>query len=382
LRVVSIGNVMRATTPGAIENRAGGRHRSGDAGRAGFARPPWRFEHTTTQETAMSSTVAPIIELPGIARDAAPADQFRALLRYAVLAPSSHNSQPWQFEIAGDRLRVFADRTRWLRVADADQRELFLSVGCALENILVAAEHFGLAVRVGYFPEGETADLVAEIHLAPGAGTQDILRAPLFSAIAARHTNHREYDGRPLPDDDVADLQNMAGQEGPRIRLTADAEVRRRVEALVVRADALQFADPAWRRELADWLSQGVFGTGWLTSKMSALAVAYLNLGESTAEKDSGLLRSAAAIGIVACDEPDRTGQVKAGQAFERTFLMATGRGIQLHPMNQVLQVPAVRKEFMALLPKEWGVPQIVFRLGYAAPEGHTPRRPVEEMMR
>jgi nitroreductase len=330
----------------------------------------------------MSAHVIPTLELPGIARDAPPEDQFRALLRYAVLAPSSHNSQPWQFEIGRDRLRVFADRSRWLRVADADQRELFLSVGCALENLLIAADHFGVENGVTYCPEGETSDLVAEIHLGRSAEPADVLRAPLFSAIAARHTNHREYDGRPLPDDVITSLQGQASQEGIEIRLMADAEVRRRVETLVVRADALQFADPAWRHELAHWLSQGVFGSGWLMSKMSALAVGYLNLGESTSKKDTGLLRSAAALGVVTCREPDRTSQVQSGQAFERIFLMATARGIQLQPMNQVLQVPSVREEFAALLPTGWGVPQIVFRLGYAEPESHTPRRPLEEVLR
>jgi nitroreductase len=333
-------------------------------------------------EKTMSAHIIPTLALPGFARDARPADQFRTLLRYAVLAPSSHNSQPWQFDIAGDRLRMFADLRRWLRVADAAQRELFLSLGCALENFLIAADHFGVEVRVSYFPHGETSDLVAEVHLGRSAESSDLLRAPLFSAIAARHTNHREYDSRPLADDDIASLQGLTSEDGIEIWLEVDAEVRRRVERLVVRADALQFADPAWRHELAHWLSLGAFGTGWLMSKMSALAVEYLNLGESTSKKDSGLLRSAAALGVVTCREPDRTSQVQAGQAFERVFLMATARGIQLQPMNQVLQVPSVREEFAALLPTQWGEPQIVFRLGYAEPESHTPRRPLEEVLR
>jgi nitroreductase len=323
-----------------------------------------------------------MIELPAVARDASPADRFRALLRYAVLAPSSHNSQPWRFEIAGDRLLVFVDASRWLRVADADQRELYLSVGCALENLLVAAEHFGLAPQVTYFPAGEGQDLVAEVRPEPGSGAPDISRATLFSSIAARHTNHRDYDGRALSNEDVAALESVAGDADIEVHLTADEAVRQRVESLVVRADALQFADPAWRQELAGWLAQGVFGTGWLMSKMSALAVGYLNLGASTAKKDTGLLRSAAALGVVTCDRPDRGSQLRAGQAFERVFLMATARGIQLQPMNQVLQVPEVREEFTPLLPAEWGVPQIAFRLGYAAPEGHTPRRPLEEVLR
>jgi nitroreductase len=330
----------------------------------------------------MSTHATDRIDLPGLADNTLAADPFRKLLRYAVLAPSSHNSQPWQFGIAGDRLHVFADPARWLRVADADRRELYLSVGCAVENLLVAAEHFGFTPRVSYFPEGEASELVAEIRLSPDVHAPHTRPARLFRAITERHTNHRAYDGRPLDGADVAALEALAGEEGIQVHLAADAEVRRQVEELVVRADALQFADPAWRQELAGWLAQGVFGTGWLMSKMSALAVGYLNLGTSTAKTDSGLLRSAAALGVVTTERTDRTAQVLAGQVFERVFLAATDRGIQLQPMNQVLQVPEVRSRFEELLPREWGVPQITFRLGYAEAEGHTPRRPLEELLR
>jgi hypothetical protein len=298
-----------------------------------------------------------------------------------VLAPSSHNSQPWRFEVLNDRLRLWIDSTRWLQVADADRRELNLSVGCALENLLVAAEHFGLLPRVSYFPDGEGTDLVAEVRLEQGTRPPDPARSALFDAIATRHTNHREYDGRPLTNDDMAAIESLDQPGGIQIHLVRDEAVLRRMEELVTRADELQFADPAWRHELAAWLARGVFGKGWLMSKVSALAVGHMNLGATTARGDARLLRSAGALGVITCEQPDRTSQVQAGQVFERVFLTAAARGVQLHPMNQVLQVPEVRAAFMSMLPPTWGVPQITFRLGYAQPEGHTPRRQLEEVL-
>jgi nitroreductase len=72
------------------------------------------------------------------------------LVRYATLAASSHNTQPWRFEVGDGVIRVFADARRQLRVADPDRRELFLSAGCAVENLAVAAEHHGYATAVTY----------------------------------------------------------------------------------------------------------------------------------------------------------------------------------------------------------------------------------------
>jgi nitroreductase len=75
-------------------------------------------------------------------------ERLAFLLRYALLAPSTHNTQPWGFTLGPDRILLFRDRSRWLQVADPTQRELHLSVGCAMENLLIAARAFGYRPQV------------------------------------------------------------------------------------------------------------------------------------------------------------------------------------------------------------------------------------------
>ena len=41
-----------------------------------------------------------------------PEVHLKSLLAYAVLAPSSHNSQPWRFIVDGPTIAVCADRVR------------------------------------------------------------------------------------------------------------------------------------------------------------------------------------------------------------------------------------------------------------------------------
>lgn len=310
-------------------------------------------------------------------------EQGAFLLRYAVLAPSSHNTQPWTFRVVDERIDVYGDLSRWLEVADSDQRELHVSVGCALENLLVAAEHFGFAPRVDYVPNVDNPALVAHVHLEKSEGGEAAsAERDLFHAIPRRHTNRREYDGRPIPEAVLSGLGELAVEPGIGVHFTDEPAVRRRVDELTLRADALQFADPKWREELGRWFGQGVFGTSWLVSKATQFAVSHLNLSRSTAKKDHELLQSASILGLVAVDEVSRESRVRAGQVFQRLFLAATQADLALQPMNQILQVPAVRDEFEALLPAGWGTPQITFRLGYAEPEDHTPRRRLEEVVR
>jgi nitroreductase len=309
-------------------------------------------------------------------------EKLTYLLRYAILAPSSHNTQPWRFAVGEDEIRIVADKSRWLRVADADQRELHISIGCALENLLVAAEHFGYGHRVTYLPEAGEDDLIAVVRFDQEEQASSFRPPALFDAIPERRTNHNVYDGREIPDEDVERLGACCVEENILLHTTDEPAIKRAVDEMIVRADAMQFADPAWREELGYWMGQGVFGTPWLMSKVSQLAVTYLNMGKGTAKKDSELLMSAPVLAVISSSTDDRKAQVQAGQVFERVALMASALGIRVHPMSQILEIPAFKVEVAELIPTPGVVPQHTFRLGYAEPEGeHTPRRPLAEVI-
>lgn len=311
------------------------------------------------------------------------AERARFLLHYAVLAPSSHNSQPWKFAIDEERILAFVDPSRWLQVADADQRELHISVGCALENLVVAAEHFGMPMQIRYFPDPDNAQLVAAVEPDTEQNLSFQSLDELFAAIMQRQTNHNPFEAnKPVSEAQLAALSTCCIEPDLTVHFFNDEAIVERVVELVVRADALQFADPDWRRELGQWIGQGAFGTSWLVSKMSQLAVTYLNLNKSTAKKDVEALQSAPVFGVLVTRDNQRQSQVQAGQLLQRLWLQATSLGLAIQPMNQVLQIPEVKAEFCEAIEITEDAPQIVFRLGYADRERkQSPRRPVERVL-
>jgi hypothetical protein len=309
-------------------------------------------------------------------------DRLRFLVRYAVLAPSSHNTQPWRFRLADDRVEVFIDVSRWLKVADRDRRELHLSVGCALENLLVAAEHFGLGHRTEYLPDSANTMHAATVHFDESGQPFPERPASLFSMITVRHTNHGEYDGRPIPPDVLDRLRNCCIEPGVRVLLTADDGIKRSVDALVVRADAIEFADPAFREELGYWIGQGVFGTSWLMSKIGKLAVTYVNMGPAQTKKDSAVLMSSPVLGLISSKDNERVTQIKCGQVYQRLTLMAASLGIWCQPISQIVQIPEIKAEVAKLQPDPSLFPLHPFRLGFNSPEKqHTPRLDVSEVL-
>lgn len=307
------------------------------------------------------------------------------LLRHAILAPSSHNTQPWIFDVHDDRLEVHADLTRWLRVADADRRELHVSLGCAIENLVLAAEYVGLAPVVRLFPDSSCPEHVATLDLSRRPSEAGPSRpVGLLEAVAARHTERRVFDPTPVPERIRSELSAVAVEEGVQVQFIDHGGLRRRIEDLTVRADEIQFADPAWRQELAHWIGEGVFGTNWLVSKLGRFFVRHFDMGRRVGETDRKRLVSAPLLGMVSTTSSTPADRVTAGQVFERLFLAATEAGLVLHPMNQVLQVPEVRNELTDLLPEEWGTPQMTFRLGYVeVDEDRTPspRRPLADVV-
>lgn len=78
------------------------------------------------------------------------ARNYADLVRYATLAASSHNTQPWKFKLERGRIVILPDLTRRCPEVDPDDHHLYASLGCAAENLLLAAQAAGLRGHLSY----------------------------------------------------------------------------------------------------------------------------------------------------------------------------------------------------------------------------------------
>jgi len=313
-------------------------------------------------------------------------EKIRFLLNYAILAPSSHNTQPWRFLVEGNRVSVYADSTRGLPRVDPEERELHISVGCAVANLLIAAEHFGLEHKLEYFPGEEK---VVTIELSPGH-TKKPGFVDLFHEIAVRHTNRNKYEPEMVGEEKFYDLRVCVG-EGFRIDLITDQKTKFEVAELVAMGDIVQLGDKTFRRELASWVRHNwtrsgdgmpgfVFGVSSFGSLLGSFFIKNFNLGKSQAKKDKKLVVESPAIGVLSSAEDNELFWVRTGIVFEKLMLMATRLNIQIAFLNQPIEVPELRTKLQNLL----GItefPQLLFRMGYSKPAKHSPRRRLEEVI-
>ena len=309
-------------------------------------------------------------------------DRLRFLVRYAALAPSTRNTQPWQFRVTDDEVEVFLDLSRWQRVADPDQRELHISIGCALENLSIAAAHFGYRSAVDCMASCQHPTLVARIRFVPNGVPRPAVGDPRFEAITRRHTNHGTYDGRPLSALDREALAGITVDPGLRVDWIEDEHGRRALDDLVMRADALLFSRPDYRHELGQVIGSGAFGTPWLLATLGRFAVSHLLPSGLVSELDHRALTSAPVLGIISAHADSREAQMRVGQVLERLYLEATIRDVSLQPVSQLLETDETKGDLAALLPEPTWQPLQPFRVGYAKePRTHTPRRPLEDVL-
>ncbi|MBX3495889.1 MAG: hypothetical protein KF769_06585 [Parvibaculum sp.] len=280
-----------------------------------------------------------------------------ALVAAGILASNPHNTQPWIFRVTDSRIDILADTRRHLGTFDPYLREMHLGLGCAVENMVLAAAPNGFAVDVEFAP-GSLLDiagrdgqvLAATLHLARATAATD----PLHAAIPHRHTDRNPYDAaRPLAADAFA---GIAHEDDVRLWLFGDGEARKRLGAAIVEATNEIVADKEmiedshhWFRDGPDEIAREKSGLTLDTVGLSPalLAVAKL-LPALPAEQSHGTwanqtrdthVPTAPLLGLIATrDRYDRPQALAAGRLWQRLHLTGAAQGISMHPLNQPVE--------------------------------------------
>ncbi len=317
-------------------------------------------------------------------------ERLRFLVRYAVQAPSGHNTQPWKFVIGNDRLELRADRSRALPVVDPRDRELTISCGAALEHLVIAARHFGLATDVSALP-GSDPDLLAVLRIS-GAQRARAADASMFDAMSLRHTSRARFADRPVPARLCAAASRYAAQHGiEMLQVVAESE-REALAELVAEGDRLQFEDPRFRDELAAWIhsrraatGDGLSGRGFgvpdRLSVLGALLVRHLDLGAGVAQVDvEKVLHASPVLAALVSRHDEPADWLATGRALSGVLLTLAAAGVSAGFLNQPVEEPELRSQLADVLGTD-GWPQLLLRAGFGPRVRASARRPLGEVI-
>lgn len=312
--------------------------------------------------------------------------QMRELIRYATLAANGHNTQPWKFAVKEDAVEIHPDYSRRLPVVDPNDRELWISLGCALENLLVSARAIGYAPEVTY---PGAADYI-HIHLQADSPRN----SPLFDAVGLRQNTRSEYDGRPIKVQDLDKVQAVPLEPGVTLHYALDPARLETVLDYVNQGNLRQYADKAFVDELIHWLrfnkKEALSSLDGLFSRCSGSPEVPRWLGrmfvagakpQQQADADAKKLRSSPGAVVIASESDDEVAWIRTGQVYERLALEMSSLDIKSAFLNQPVEVTDLRSQFQAAMGLGASWPQLLVRFGYADPMPRSLRRPVEQLI-
>lgn len=313
------------------------------------------------------------------------------ILRFASLAPSGHNSQPWLVKISSpDEWILCADRSRRLPAVDPDNRELLLSMGAFLENLSLAAGSLGYGADIRI-----TARTPQDTEIARVTVKRDTARPYPLARIRGRSTVKRNYLNRELSAADVRYL--TAPLSGHFFYFPKDSRHSRCISEGAAEAFRLQSMRDDAQRELVQWIrlsddharrrmdgltaeSMGITGIGGLIVRNFMKPEDFLTRGNRQRGIDmtARLTTEGAGWIVVTGYSGGVAGIIETGRRFQRMALLARDRMIAIHPMTQVLEEPSGRQA-LSMNHSDNFDPQFILRVGYLEryPEPVSLRRPV-----
>jgi hypothetical protein len=313
---------------------------------------------------------------------------LRELVRYATLAPSSHNTQCWKFRVEETAISILPDLARRCPAVDPDDHHLFVSLGCSAENLIQAALAHGLMGHARFDSRGGDA-------LRISLESTRAVPSSLFQAIPERQTTRGEYDGKPLTRQERELLEKAGAGSGVRLILLTGRAAMENVLEYVVQGNTTQMSDRAFVEELKRWIrfssdeavrtGDGLYSASsgnpslppWLGNRLFDLFFT----PKSENAKYAKHVRSSAGIAVFVADDASPARWIEVGRSYERFALQSAALGIRNAFLNQPVEVPTLRPQFASFLGIGALRPDLVVRFGRGPKLPPSLRRPVQAVL-
>ncbi|MDR5900338.1 hypothetical protein QC823_15325 [Halomonas vilamensis] len=220
-------------------------------------------------------------------------------------------------------------------------------------------------------------------------------RSALFDAIPMRQCSRSEYDGEPLTEKELEQLQDAGHGDGVSVLLMTDAAQKDLVTDCVAKGNEAQFADPAWAHELKSWIrfsgkeavrsGDGLYGPvmgnpdvpRWL----GLLAMKGTFSAKNQNKKDHRHIQSSSAIAVIYSETDDIPHWIEAGRCYQRLALQAAALGLRAAFINQPVEVVKLRPEFAQAIGIGNRRPDLIVRIGHGPEMPRSLRRSVEDVL-
>lgn len=345
-------------------------------------------------------------------------ERINYLLSFAILAPSFYNSQPWLFKVKDNKCTIFLNPKIQLKESDPDSRNLYASLGCAIENLVIAAKYFSVSLKVQSILENGkySASEVSFIFNKESTSFENNQKVDkeyekLTDYILRRHNHFGFFKSEVVPPDLISRLSTLTFLDefsGLRLDFLANKDQLTALGKISKEAIIKKYNNALYRKELSDWLrgsrevqkdgisrkSLNIYG---LFSSIITFFAGATNVGSYVAKSEAERIKSAPVVCIFAVNEDDEQlvdGQftknlktkpelwISVGRLAERLLLEFSARGYNTSFFNSIVMLDESCSEIKKLVGMTER-PQLMFGVGHIL-ESHqfTPRFKVQDRLK
>lgn len=317
-------------------------------------------------------------------------NQILQLIKLAAHAPSGHNTQPWRFSYDEHSITIRPDFTRALPVVDADNHALYISLGCALENLLIAAKYYQLAATTQLITESSDPQIRVELENANQPENAD-----LFDYILKRQVCRKVYRNEQLHPETLSLLFRQEAEPGVFVKVfTKSAELEFLIQYIVEGSNA-QMRNKAFTHELVSWMrfnekealrrSDGIWfasmGFPNVPEWLGKLIMLQMVSAKSEAKRWIKTIRQSAGLALFIVEKNDISHWIRLGQTFQRFGLTASRLNLCHAHVNMPCEEESVRQKMAHELGLLGTTPLLLIRFGYAQSMPYSFRRNLNEVI-
>jgi hypothetical protein len=326
------------------------------------------------------------------------------ILHLASLAPSGHNTQPWTVRVVEPGHWVIgSEEKRWLPAVDPENRELLLSLGAFLENLVIAAGTFGYQVEIEIIAKNPKDREIADLRLKKGkveSFSLEKIRKRRMVRSNFLSNEIKAEDLKYISRHDLRPFLAMPQVGAHSFYFPQNSPEGKYLQEGTIEANRKQaFRDPA-QEELANWIrwsnkdaeahrngltpvSMEIGGfAGWYVRNFyDRQSVLTKSFREQSVDMAARQAKSGAGWLVVTSPDSSIPTLIEYGRVFENMLLKIRERMIAVHPMTQMLEEEPWKKQAA----KKLGLPgevQWILRIGYlkSYPDPVSLRMPVSRV--
>lgn len=296
-------------------------------------------------------------------------ESIKQILAISKNSPSSHNTQPWFVSLNNDILTVGYRPERQLRVGDPDKRELFMSLGCFIETICLAAESLGYSASVKYL--GTSPEAVASVHISSSTS----IGQDWAEVIKNRRSDRRLYEAQLVPNGISNELHDLKRGGASVVMFSRDND-KGFLAQVTYDATLKAMSNDKFREELSLWVrhnwtkepdgmpayTQGIPGPVSLFARF--IIKKNKKVAKDQAKKDSKRVTNSSLIGLICIGKENAEEWINAGRLYQALCITAAKYGIKTSGISAAVIDPGTTTQIATSL-KLKDKPVGLLRFGY-----------------